>query len=45
MNIWMIGKTSIIHHYLKRKYFYSHLSKGDVADADYAQAKNARTSL
>ena len=29
----------------EKKDFYSHLNKGDVADADYAQAKNARTSL
>ena len=39
MNIWMIGKNSMKHHYLK-KTFYSHLNM-DIKDADYEHAKIA----
>ena len=34
----MIGKNSMKHHYLKRR-FYSHLYMEDITDADYAHAK------
>ena len=36
MNIEMIGKNSMKHHYLN---FYSHLNMEDISDADYAHAK------
>ena len=39
MNIWMIGKRSVKHHYLKKKIFYSHLSMEDITGADYAHKK------
>ena len=35
----MIGKNSMKRHYLKKKYFYSHLNMEDVTDADYTHAK------
>ena len=40
MNIWMIGKNSMKHHYLKkkRKEFYSKLNMEYITDADYAHA-------
>ena len=33
MDIWMIGKNSMKHHYLKKKNW------SDITDADYAHAK------
>ena len=39
MNIWMIEKTSMRHHYLKKKDFYSHLNIKNIIDADYMYAK------
>ena len=36
MNISMIGKSSMKHHYLKNC-FYSHLNMEAITDADYAQ--------
>ena len=40
MNIWMIGKNSMKHHYLKkkRKDFYSKLNMEYITDTDYAHA-------
>ena len=38
-NVWMIGKNSMRYHYLKNKFFYSHLNMEDFTDADYAHAK------
>ena len=38
MNILMIGKNSMKHHYLKKK-IYSHLNMEDLTDADYAHKK------
>ena len=35
----MIGKKSIIYHYLKKKDFYSRLNMEDITDADYAHKK------
>ena len=34
MNIWIIGKNLMKHHYLKKKDFYSHLNMEDIADAN-----------
>ena len=39
MDIKTIGKSSMKHHYLKKKGFYSHLNLEDVTAADYAHAK------
>ena len=39
MNIWITGKNSVKHHYLKKKIFNSHLNMEDLTDADYAHAK------
>ena len=39
MNIWMIGKDSVKHHYLKKNFFYSHLNTEDITDADYPHTK------
>ena len=40
MNIWIIGRNSMKHHYLKKKKFYSHLIMEGITDADYAHAKS-----
>ena len=39
MNIWMIGKNFMKHHYLKNNFFYSRLNMEDITDANYAHAK------
>ena len=40
MNIWMIGKNLVKHHYMKKKNdFYSHLNMEDITEADYAPTK------
>ena len=39
MNMWMIGKDSMKHNYLKKKIFYKHLNIEDITDAVYAHAK------
>ena len=44
MNIWMIGKNSLKHHYLKNKIF-SYLNMEDITDADYAHAKGVSKDL
>ena len=36
MNIWMVGKKLMKHHYLKKEDFESHLNMEDNTDADYA---------
>ena len=41
MNIWMIGKNSMKHHYLKKKAFYSHLDMEDITDANDTHAKKS----
>ena len=33
MNAWMIGKNSMKHHYLRKKFFYSHLVVENITDA------------
>ena len=38
MNIWTIEKNLMKHHYLKN--FYSQLNVENIADSDYAHAKN-----
>ena len=38
LNIWMVGKNSMKHHYLRRD-FYGHLNMEDINDADYTQPK------
>ena len=38
MNIWMIGKSLMKHHYLKKE-FYSNLNIEDVTNADYMHGK------
>ena len=38
MNMWMIWKKSMKHHYLKED-FYSHLNMEDTTDAVYTHAK------
>ena len=38
MNIWMIAKNSMKHHYLKEP-FLSHLNIEDIVDADSADGK------
>ena len=38
MNIWMIAKNSMKHHYLKEP-FFSHLNIEDIVDADSADGK------
>ena len=39
MNIWIIGKNTIKHCYLKKKIFFCHLNMQDNTDADYTHAK------
>ena len=40
INMWMIGKNSMKHQSVPAKEaFYSHLSLGDITDADYAHSK------
>ena len=39
MNTWMIGKNSMIHYYMKKESFYSHLSVENITDADYTHVK------
>ena len=39
MNILMIGKNVMKHHYLKQDKFYSHLNMGNITEADFATAK------
>ena len=39
MNIWMIGKSLMKQHYLKKKNFIATLNKEDITDADYIHAK------
>ena len=39
MNIWMIEKNSMKHHYRKKEDFCSHLNMEDITDADYLHAK------
>ena len=39
MNILMIGKNVLKHHYLKKDKFYSHLNMGHITEADFAPAK------
>ena len=34
MNIWMTGKNSTKHHYLKNEKFYSHVNIEEITDAD-----------
>ena len=34
MNIWLIGKNSMKHYYLKKKDSYSHLNMEDIAHAN-----------
>ena len=38
MNIWIIGKNSVKHGYLKKK-FYSHLHMEIITDTDYVHSK------
>ena len=38
MNIWMIGKKLMKHHYLKQD-FYIRLNMEDITDVDYTYAK------
>ena len=40
MSIWLIGKNSIGHHYMKKDDFYSHLNMEDITDADYVHAQS-----
>ena len=39
MNMWMIGKNSMKHDYLKKKDFYIHLNMEDITNEDYACKK------
>ena len=39
MNIWMIRKSLMKQHYLKKKEFYSNLNLEDITDANYIYAK------
>ena len=39
MNIWMIGKNSTKHHYLKHEKFYSHVNIEEMTNADYTHAE------
>ena len=39
MNIWMIRKSSVNHHSLPEKDFYSDLKMKDILAADYTHAK------
>ena len=39
MNIWMIGKNSTKHHYLKHEKFYSHVNIEEKTNADYTHAE------
>ena len=46
MNIWMIGKNSMKHHYLKKKIsIVTDLNMEDITDADYAHAQRVCKSL
>ena len=45
MNIWIIGKNSMKHHYLKKEGFYSHLNMEDITDTDYAYAKRVQAKI
>ena len=36
----MIRKTSMEHHYLKKKIFFSHLNMEDITDTDYGLTKS-----
>ena len=38
MNLWMIGKNSMKHHYM-RKDFYSHLNIENITDTEYTHKK------
>ena len=40
MNIWMLGKNSKKHHYLKKKIFTATLNMEDITNADYTHAKS-----
>ena len=44
MNIWMIEKNSMKHHYLIGN-VYSHLKMEDNTDADYAHTKRSCKDL
>ena len=39
LNTWIIGKSSVKHHYLKKRDLYRHPSLEDISDADYRHAK------
>ena len=39
LNIWIIGKNSMKHHYLRRNDFFSHLNMNDISDAGYRHEK------
>ena len=39
MNIWMIRKSLMKQHYLRKKEFYSNLNLEDITDANYIYAK------
>ena len=39
MNMWMIGKNPMKHHYVKKKLF-TVLNVEDITDPDYAHAKS-----
>ena len=37
--LWMVGKNSMKHHYLKKIIFYSHLYMEDITDRNYTHPK------
>ena len=39
MNTWTIGKSSVKHHYQRKKDLYSHLNMEDIAGPDETHAK------
>ena len=39
MNIWMIVKSLMKHHYLKKEEFYSNLNIEETTDSDYIHGK------
>ena len=39
LNIWMIEKNLVKHHYLKKKKKYSHLNIEEITHADYVHTK------
>ena len=39
MNIWMLQKNSMKHHYFNKKIFFSHFNMEDITDADYTHTK------